>query len=241
MNKFERYWKLSEMEERYNSSSAGIRTLASAWLLGALGAVGWLISTYDGTAWPLPLGVLIIVLMSLGNAGIVTLWVMDQLVFHRLLDSVFLVGLKMEFDDPEIPPIRSMMMKSQEGLGAHIWERFFYLAPLCAFALISLLVIISGFRELFSSNGTLFGADLYLYASLILFVYQLAAAMWMFAKFPSMSLETRASYFDKPEFTSVFAKSRFETTISKFRTSDVRMATETGRSPLEPERSQSSF
>ncbi len=124
MDKFERYWKLSEMEERYNSSSGGIRTLASAWILGSLGATGWLFSSYNPATWPLPLGFLIIIIMTLGNVGMITLWVMDQLVFHRLLTSVFLVGLKIEKDDQEIPSIRSMMMKTQEGLGTHRWERF---------------------------------------------------------------------------------------------------------------------
>ncbi|WKZ20664.1 MAG: hypothetical protein QY305_08185 [Candidatus Brocadiaceae baterium WH-1] len=117
MDKFERYWKLSEMEERYNSSSGGIRTLASAWLLSSLGATGWLFSSYSPEKWPLPLGFLVVVVMTMATVGMVTLWVMDQLVFHRLLTSVFLVGLKMEKDDQELPPIRSMMMKTQEGLG----------------------------------------------------------------------------------------------------------------------------
>lgn len=156
MDKFESYWKLSEMEERYNSSSGGIRTLASAWILGSLGAMGWLFSSYNPVKWPLPLGFLLVTVMTLGNVGMITLWVMDQLVFHRLLSSVFLVGLKIEKDDQEIPPIRSMMMKTQEGLGTHRWERFFYLGPALVFFLISLVVIIGGSNDLFLQNSKFF-------------------------------------------------------------------------------------
>ena len=125
------------MEECYNSSSGGVRGLASAWLLASLGAIGWLFSSYKYETWPLPLGFLIVAIATLGCIGTIILWVMDQLVFHRLLDSVFLVGLKIEKDDISIPPIRSMMMKTQEGLGTHIWERFFYLTPIFLFILIS--------------------------------------------------------------------------------------------------------
>lgn len=215
MDKFERYWKLSEMEERYNSSSGGIRTLASAWLLGALGATGWLFSSYDSETWPLPLGLLVVVVMTLGSFGMITLWVMDHLVFHRLLTSVFLVGLKMEKDDHQIPPLRSMMMKTQEGLGTHRWERGFYLGPVLVFLLITFTIIIGGSKGLFAPNVTFFTLNTHL-LSLALGISQLVAIAWMIAKLPSMSLKTRAFYFEDEEFTVLVANGRFETTISKF-------------------------
>jgi hypothetical protein len=215
MDRFERYWKLSEMEERYNSSSAGVRALASAWLLAALGALGWLFSSYEHDKWPLPLGFLIAVVTTLGSVGMITLWVMDQLVFHRLLTSVFLVGLKIEKDDREIPPLRSMMMKTQEGLGTHRWERFFYLMPVSLFILISAVVIAGGSPQLFLPNKNYFSFDLHL-LSVLLATLQLAAAAWMIAKLPSMSLTTRASYFNDAEFAALVAENRFEAIISRF-------------------------
>ncbi|MEN6331399.1 MAG: hypothetical protein ABFD57_05395 [Smithella sp.] len=216
MDKFERYWKLSEMEERYNSSSAGIRGLASAWLLASLGAMGWLFSSYNYETWPLPLGFLIVVVATMGCFGMITLWVMDQLVFHRLLTSVFIVGLKIEKDDKEIPPIRSMMMKSQEGLGTHRWERFFYLSPVFIFILISFVVIIAGSNKLFSAEEIYFPLNT-LYISVFLVIAQSIAVIWMITKLPSMSLKTQASYFDDQEFTKLVADSGFEMTVARFR------------------------
>lgn len=203
------------MEERYNSSSGQIRTLASAWLLGALGATGWMFSAYDPETWPLPIGLLIVVVMTLGSFGIITLWVMDQLVFHRLLTSVFLVGLKMEKDDHQIPPLRSMMMKFQEGLGTHRWERIFYLSPALAFLLITFTIIIGGSERLFSPNISFITINMKL-LSLGLGMSQLAAIVWMITKLPSMSLENRASHFEDEEFTALVSKRRYEMTISKF-------------------------
>jgi hypothetical protein len=216
MNKFERYWKLSEMEERYNASSAGVRTLASAWLLASLGAIGWLFSSYDHETWPLPLGFLIVVVTTLGCVGMITLWVMDQLVFHRLLTSVFLVGLKIEKDDREIPPIRSRMMKTLEGLGTHQWERLFYLAPVAVFILISVVVLIGGADRLFSVDRRYFSLNTY-FVGIGLVIVQLAAAGWMIAKLPSMSIEARASYFEDQDFTDLVTGSRFDMVIARFR------------------------
>lgn len=186
MDKFERYWKLSEMEERYNSSSEGIMTLSSAWLLASLGAIGWLFSSYNHETWPLPLGFLVVIVTTLGSIGIIMLWVMDQLVFHRLLSSVFLVGLKIENDDQEIPPIRSMMMKTQEGLGTHRWEKFFYLVPVSVLILISIVVIIGGSDELFSPNRKYFSINTY-FLSIFLICTQLVAIIWMIRNLPAMS------------------------------------------------------
>jgi hypothetical protein len=216
MDKFERYWKLSDMEERYNSTSGGIRALASAWLLSSLGATGWLFNSYNPLTWPLPLGFLVVVVMTLGGVGMITLWVMDQLVFHRLLTSVFLVGLKIEKDDPEIPPLRSMMMKTQEGLGTHRWERLFYLGPIFVFIMISVVVIVGASDELFLPNRKYFSFNTQL-LSVILVILQLVALSWMIAKVPSMSLKARASYFQDKEFADLVADSRFEMIISRFR------------------------
>jgi hypothetical protein len=165
--------------------------------------------------------------MTLGSIGMITLWVMDQLVFHRLLTSVFLVGLKMEKDDQEIPPIRSMMMKTQEGLGTHRWERLFYVGPVFVFVLISFVVIIGGSKELFLPNTRFFVLNTHL-LSLSLGIFQLVAIAWMIVKFPYMSLKTKAAYFNDAEFTDLFAdskvdrrveskvKSKFEIIISRF-------------------------
>jgi hypothetical protein len=217
MDKFERYWKLSEMEERYNASAGAIRTLASAWLLASLGAIGWLFDSYVPQTWPLPLGLLVVVVMTLGVIGMLTLWVMDQLVFHRLLTSVFLVGLKMEHDDPEIPPIRSMMVKAQEGLGTHHWEKLFYLGPIVGFVLVSAVVIVGGTVALFAPNEAFFSHDTRL-LSIVLFLLQIAALLWMIRMLPTMTLQSRAHYFQDKAFEALVVNQELEKIVARFDT-----------------------
>ncbi len=216
MDKFERYWKLSEMEERFNASSGGIRGLSSAWLLASLGAIGWIFSTYNADAWPLPMGFLVVVVATLGSIGITTLWVMDQLVFFRLLNSVFLVGLKIEKDDCEIPPIRSVMMKAQEGLGTHRWERFFYMTPILIYILLTVVIIAGGSDALFSGNPKYFELNTR-YLSILLALLQFSALLWMLVKFRAISQKGRAAYFHDREFEQMVNRKSYEETIARFR------------------------
>ncbi|UCD80670.1 MAG: hypothetical protein JSW26_04340 [Desulfobacterales bacterium] len=216
MDKFDKYWKLSEMEERYNASSGGIRTLASAWILAALGAIGWLFNSYKFDNWPIPLGLLVVIVSLLATAGITTLWVMDQLVFHRLLNSVFLIGLKMEKDDPDLPPIRSMMLKTQEGSGTSKWELLFYLAPIITFILLSFLIIAFGMDKLFLANKELFAFNARL-ISWIFFAIQLITLFWVLLNTKTLKkFAKRASWFEDEEFTKIVSDSLYESIIAKY-------------------------
>lgn len=216
MNKHDQYWKLSEMEERFNSSSAGIRTLASAWLLGAFGSIGWMFSVYDPDKWFLPLGFLIVIVLTFASIGFTTLWVMDQLVFHRLLNSVFLVGLKMEKDNPELPPIRSMMMKTLEGSGTFKWELFFYLGPIMLFMVITIFTLLHAYGANAALSGVLFNSG-QIVLSIMLLGLQFVCISLVLMKFKLVSsFELRSSWFDDKEFENIVTNRRYETIINKY-------------------------
>ena len=216
MDEIEKYWKLSEMEERFNSSAGSIRTLASTWILVSLGSIGWLFNSFKIDSWPMPLGLLVVMVSLLATIGISTLWVMDQLVFHRLLNSIFLVGLKMEKDDPELPPIRSMMIKTQEGTGTSKWELLYYMAPIMIFTLLSLIIIIFGTDKLFLANSELFTLDAR-FVCWVLLLVQLATLLWVFINRKSTkSFAIRAGWFDDERFTKVIANSSYDSIISNY-------------------------
>ena len=209
MDKVDCSWKLSEMEERFNSSSAGIRTLASGWLLAAFAALGWLLDPSKPSSWAVPLGLLLIAVCVLGVVGVATLWVLDQLVFHRLLNSVFLVGLKMESAEPALPPIRALMMKSVEGKGTHRWELFFYLGPLVVFVVFSAIVVTTGSNILFVawSQGSSLDLRLVGYAMLLA---QISVVVWVFSKQRSVDMKQRAAWFGDEAFNELMNKEAFE-------------------------------
>jgi hypothetical protein len=212
MDKVDCYWKLSEMEERFNSSSAGVRTLASGWVLAALAALGWLLDPGKPPSWAIPLGLLLIAICGLAVAGVATLWVLDQLVFHRLLNSVFLVGLKMESAEPALPPIRALMMKTVEGRGTHRWELFFYLGPLVVFAVLSVIVVTTGSGTLFSASRQGLSLDLR-WVGYLLVLAQIIVIVWVFVKQHSVGMVQRAAWFGDRGFDDLMRRGAFENIV----------------------------
>jgi hypothetical protein len=209
MDKIECYWKLSEMEERFNSSSAGVRTLASGWLLAALAALGWLLDPSKPSSWMIPLGLLLVVVCVLGVAGIATLWILDQLVFHRLLNSVFLVGLKMESSDPTLPPIRALMMETVEGSGTQKWELLFYLGPLAAFVVLSAIVVATGPDNLFFASRHAHPLDLR-WVGYVMLLAQIVVIALVLLKQRSVGIIERAAWFGDDAFEDLMKKKAFD-------------------------------
>lgn len=73
-----------------------------------------------------------------GCTGITLLWVIDLLVYHRLLDSCFVEGLILEKKHAWLPRFRHNMMKTQEGEGVLFRVVGFYLGP------VVLLILVAG-------------------------------------------------------------------------------------------------
>jgi hypothetical protein len=131
---------ISESERHFNQLGSQYRLLASTWLLAALGAIGYVL-TAEHLVVP---AINIIVLITLaGSAGILLLWVIDLLVYHRLLDANFLEGLRIESRFDELPQVRyAMWQQFSTGFGVTTLVRVYYcgcaLAPLCAGIFIAL-------------------------------------------------------------------------------------------------------
>jgi len=198
MDKLETYFKLSDIEQRFNESEAGVRTLASGWLLASLAGLGWLLEPGKAEGpWPVPLGLLVSIVCTMAVAGIATLWVLEQLVYHRLLDAVFLVGLRMERADRTLPPIHAMMLRTMEGQGTQRWQLLFYIVPLIVFAAFTAIVVIAGADSLFTSES-LKGARELTWA---LLAGQVALILWVLAKQGAASLRERIDWFGDAELS----------------------------------------
>ncbi len=61
----------------------------------------------------------------MGNAGLLVPWILDQLVYHRLFDAVFLLDLRMEYTDRSLPPIRTLMVLYSRKRGMARFLRLF--------------------------------------------------------------------------------------------------------------------
>ena len=133
-------WKLAEYERHFNTIQAGIRALASVWLLAAFASLATLLKRKEAAALWLPEEWVIVTICVMGSAGLALLWVIDQLVYHRLLNAVFIVGLKLENDDRSLPPLHASMYASVPKHGYAVLLSGFYFAPIGALGATALAV-----------------------------------------------------------------------------------------------------
>lgn len=143
--RLEHYRSFQTYESHFNNLQVALRSLASVWLLAALGAFSFLLQSEGGNL-AIQRELAVAVVSLLGTVGLAVLWTIDQLVYRRLLASVFIVALKMEFDFPEIPPMRTTMLlnspSSKGGMSPLL--RTFYLVPMTALISIGAVTMIIG-------------------------------------------------------------------------------------------------
>lgn len=112
----EQVWKLvtelAQEERHFNGVQHHYRILASTWLLALFGGIGFVLSTKDLSVPP---GLIVWLLGLAGAIGITQLWNLDIRVYHQLLDSCFVQGLKLEQEHLWLPQVRSSMLLTQSN------------------------------------------------------------------------------------------------------------------------------
>jgi hypothetical protein len=117
-------------ERAFNTLQATYRALASTWLLATFGAVGFVWSLGAKAPLPVPSEVVVLFIGIAGAVGITLVWLLDLMVYHRLLEVVFWTGLAVELEhQPDIPPMR-LHMFSLGPVTPRV--KLFYLAMLAA-------------------------------------------------------------------------------------------------------------
>jgi hypothetical protein len=128
--------EMGRNERHFNSLQSEYRKLASAWLLAALGAIGYVLLSSEAPETKTTL----LFLTAIGSLiGIFVLWLLDVPVYHRLLKSVFSEAKRIEERYPELPQAHSSMRTNMgEGLVTRIISAFYFAigcaAPGCVLA-----------------------------------------------------------------------------------------------------------
>jgi hypothetical protein len=105
--------ELGAYERHFNVVQAQYRALASGWLLAALGGMGFVMKEHANMPIPPELAVFGIAVAASG--GIWLIWLLDLLVYHRLLYACFTEAKALEEQcaSISIPQIRQKMRASQ--------------------------------------------------------------------------------------------------------------------------------
>jgi hypothetical protein len=113
---WEIYAEIGAAERHFNQLEHQYRVLASTWLLGTFVAFGYVLIHLPlrPDDWVTHHRDLVIAGIALSGAlGIRLIWILDIRVYHQLLESCFLEGLKLERDNDWLPRIRHNMVRTQ--------------------------------------------------------------------------------------------------------------------------------
>ena len=203
MNSQEQYWKLVESEQHFNTIQAGIRNRASTWILAAFAAIALLIQVSKEVTWLVPSAALIGLICLMATVGLLLLWINDQIVYQKLLGSVFMVGLKWEYDNPDMPPIRTMMMYASEGKGMSRWMTLYYTIPMAVFLAISILVTV--LREQIGASSEALTSEHTLWILVAICLAQTGISLWVQYRRAKLGNQELAGNFGEDGFTAMFS------------------------------------
>lgn len=144
------YNHLRSFESDYDRAQSTLRTIASAWILAAIGAIGLVIQAESSNtptlsheiAAPLRQAVLLV-----ATLGLASLWFIDQRIYQRLLHAVYSLGCHIELTTTKLLPIRPRLYLLNFDITNHLG--WFYRAPLLvllAAAIVSLLQAVFGLQ-----------------------------------------------------------------------------------------------
>lgn len=138
------YNALRAFESDYDKAQGLLRTIASAWLLAGVGAVGFLVNAeVASSGWDHVVAAAarqaVILVVALGVSA---LWRLDQKVYQRLLHTVYALGYRIECEFDIVPPTRRALFAVNGDITNDLSH--FYQLPFNLIFAVGLLNFIAG-------------------------------------------------------------------------------------------------
>jgi len=99
--------------------------LASTWLLAAFAGIGFVLKDLKSPDWPLYMAAI----AGAAAVGIFLIWLIDLMVYHRLLAAAFAEQMELEQRYAWLPKVAHRMMSAHGGAGVIPKIVWFYIAP----------------------------------------------------------------------------------------------------------------
>jgi hypothetical protein len=108
VSKIEIYKELGTYERHFNQMQSVYRGLASTWLLATFAGIEYVLDKSTTTYGGIDVRLAISMIALAGGTGIFLLWIIDVMVYHKLLVAVTKESKKIECD-PDLPKLRTTM------------------------------------------------------------------------------------------------------------------------------------
>lgn len=208
---------IESKENHFNSLQMGIRGMASTWILAGFTGIAFFIKSSD-TDSTIYLKIfssfsLINLICLMIVVGLFILWVLDQLVYQRLLNACFVAGLYDEFLDPQTPPIRTLMVVGSEHKGMTRWFNLFYFLPMMVFNLLSVACWCLEFFLRVGDEKTFLTSSI---LGIILFIATIYIWNFIYSEKQQTPFVNLIKSFDKPKFTNIYLNDNAEQVIRRY-------------------------
>jgi hypothetical protein len=140
----EEYKHLRAFESDFDRAQGQVRQAASVWILTGFAAFAYVLSVQN-LPNGLPPAVLGVLVSWASTFGVMILWIIDQLVYQKLLHSVFVHGLYLEWRDRSLPRIRTKAYC--DNLNVSFKLSLFYVVSAVAFLLVEFFFAVSAWSQ----------------------------------------------------------------------------------------------
>lgn len=129
-NILEVFKELGTHERHFNNIQGVYRGLASTWFLGCFAAIGFLYTKADPQKIPFNPELISAVVSLAVSTCILLFWLLDVIVYHRLLVAVLEVAEAFENKHLDtVPALRSMMRNDTKAFRARLAITLYYFVP----------------------------------------------------------------------------------------------------------------
>ncbi|MEL6197214.1 MAG: hypothetical protein AAFT19_05170 [Pseudomonadota bacterium] len=132
------YHTLRTFEGDFDKAQAEFRRAAAIWVIGTFSALGYIVVPASGDIEMNRLASSFVLLGAIGNLGFFALWWVDQFTYQRLLHSIFVYGLFVEWTNRERAMLRPRAALFARNRNISGKLSAFYLVPMAALFAIQL-------------------------------------------------------------------------------------------------------
>ena len=132
--------ELGQQQRHFNTIQGHYRTMASTWLLAALGGVGFIYSA-ETLGAPFGRNLLAGLLAAVSGLGVGLLWMLDVVVYHELLVANYDAAKRLERRYAWLPKVRTGRRKQPGDLTVRERVSLFYLGTMSLLFFVSAIAL----------------------------------------------------------------------------------------------------
>lgn len=141
-NLIEVYKELGTYERHFNQIQNVFKGLSSTWFFTGFASIGFIYTSNFPESFPTKIELACTLLTLTIATGIILFWLLDVIVYHRLLLATLEESENLEKINTELPRLRTTMKKFTKTINARFAFSLFYIIPSLIMIMTSIIFLI---------------------------------------------------------------------------------------------------